>query len=127
MRWVVSFCWLSLLAGCSESTSLTEWTAPEPAGVRDGDAAIGVAMHAYLSMRQQKADAESLEAWRAGSEAKLEGGIWEVSDSTISADPHWGLVFYISAVDGRIIGIYHRSPDGSAMLPLRLGRQSVRP
>ena len=75
-------------------------------------------MHAYLSMRGQKADAEALEAWQAGFEAKLEGGIWEVSDAT--GVPYWSQVFYISASDGRIIGIYHRSPDGNAMLPLKI-------
>jgi hypothetical protein len=107
-----------LVAGCAQSTETAELGAREPGLIRDAEAAIGIAMHAYLSMRGQKADAEALEAWQTGYEARLARGIWEITDSTLPSDPRWRIVFHVSASDGRITGIYHRSPDGRALLPL---------
>lgn len=77
-------------------------------------------MHAYLSMRQQDVDSETHEAWESSSEATLDRGVWTVAEMTFPNSPSWGLVFYISASDGRIMGISHRSPDGKTMLPLRI-------
>jgi len=128
IRTTIVLCSFWLLSGCSENSVLPDWIGqfdqePEPAGtglIRDGKAAISIAMHAYLSMRQQDVDSETHEAWESAHEATLDRGVWTVAEMTFPSFPSWGLVFYISASDGRIIGISHRSPDGSTMLPLRI-------